>query len=71
MIEAKSFVETAKLTGFSLYTGVPCSYVKPFINYVIDAPDLSYIGAANEGDAVAIATGAELGGKRAIAMMQN
>ncbi|HVH42121.1 MAG TPA: phosphonopyruvate decarboxylase [Labilithrix sp.] len=71
MIEAKSFVETAKLAGFSLYTGVPCSYVKPFINYVIDAPDLSYIGATNEGDAVAIATGAELGGKRAIAMMQN
>ena len=71
MIEAKSFVETAKLAGFSLYTGVPCSYVKPFINYVIDAPDLTYIGAANEGDAVAIATGAELGGKRAIVMMQN
>jgi phosphonopyruvate decarboxylase len=71
MIEAKSFVETAKMAGFSLYTGVPCSYVKPFINYVIDAPDLSYIGAANEGDAVAIATGAELAGKRAIAMMQN
>src|SRR5262245_30404920 len=59
------------MAGFTLYTGVPCSYVKPFINYVIDAPDLSYIGAANEGDAVAIATGAELGGKRAIAMMQN
>ena len=71
MIEAKSFVETAKMAGFSLYTGVPCSYVKPFINYVIDAPDLSYIGATNEGDAVAIATGAELGGKRATAMMQN
>jgi phosphonopyruvate decarboxylase len=71
VIEAKSFVETAKLAGFSLYTGVPCSYVKPFINYVIDSPDLAYVGAANEGDAVAIATGAELGGKRAIAMMQN
>lgn len=71
MIEAKSFVEAAKAAGFSLYTGVPCSYVKPFINYVIDSPDLTYIGAANEGDAVAIATGAELGGRRAIAMMQN
>ena len=56
MIQAKSFVETAKAAGFSLYTGVPCSYVKPFINYVIDAPDLAYIGAANEGDAIAIAT---------------
>lgn len=71
MIEAKSFVETAKLAGFTLYTGVPCSYVKPFINYVIDAPDLSYIGAANEGDAVAIAAGAEVGGRRAVVMMQN
>src|SRR6187200_1031359 len=71
MIAAKSFVETAKMAGFSLYTGVPCSYVKPFINYVIDAPDLSYIGATNEGDAVAIATGVELGGKHAIVMMQN
>lgn len=71
MIEARSFVETAKLAGFTLYTGVPCSYVKPFINYVIDAPDLSYIGAANEGDAVAIAAGAEVGGRRAVVMMQN
>jgi len=74
MIEAKAFCETAKQAGFTIYTGVPCSYVKPFINYVIDAPDLTYVGAANEGDAVAIATGAELGGmpgKRAIVMMQN
>jgi len=71
MINAKSFCDTAKLAGFSLYTGVPCSYVKPFINFVIDAPDLTYIGATNEGDAVAIATGAELAGKRAIVMMQN
>ncbi len=70
-IPAAAFVETAKMAGFSLYTGVPCSYVKPFINYVIDAPDLTYVGATNEGDAVAIAAGAELGGKRAIAMMQN
>lgn len=71
MIEARSFCEAAKAAGFSLYTGVPCSYVKPFINYVIDAPDLTYLGATNEGDAVAIATGAELGGRRAIVMMQN
>jgi len=71
VIEAKAFCDAAKAAGFSLYTGVPCSYVKPFINFVIDAPDLTYIGATNEGDAVAIATGAELGGKRAIVMMQN
>lgn len=71
MIQAKSFCDAAKAAGYSLYAGVPCSYVKPFINYVIDSPDLTYIGATNEGDAVAIGTGAELAGKRAIVMMQN
>ncbi|MBX3723780.1 MAG: phosphonopyruvate decarboxylase [Turneriella sp.] len=71
MIEAKSFIEQAKAAGFSLYTGVPCSYLKPFINYVIDAPDLEYIGATNEGDAVAIASGAEIAGRRSVVMFQN
>lgn len=71
MITAASFIKQAQQLGFSLYTGVPCSYLKPFINYVIDAPDLDYIGAANEGDAIAIASGAELAGRRSIAMFQN
>jgi phosphonopyruvate decarboxylase len=71
MIQAASFAEEAKKAGFRLWTGVPCSYLKPFINYVIDAPDLTYVGAANEGDAVAISSGAELGGMRSIVMFQN
>ena len=52
MIEAGAFIRRARAHGFLLYTGVPCSYLKPFINYVIDDPDLRYIGAANEGDAI-------------------
>jgi phosphonopyruvate decarboxylase len=71
MIEAEHFIRSARQYGFSIYTGVPCSYLKPFINYVIDADDLRYIGAANEGDAVAIAAGAELAGQHAVAMFQN
>ncbi len=71
MIEARSFIEAARASGVSLYSGVPCSYLKPFINYVIDSPDLRYVGAANEGDAVAIAAGAMLAGKRSVAMFQN
>lgn len=71
MISAETFITAAKGHGFSLYTGVPCSYLKPFINYVIDAPDLEYVGATNEGDAVAIASGADMGGKRAVVMFQN
>ena len=39
--------------GFTRYTGVPCSYLTPFINYVINDEQLTYISSANEGDAVA------------------
>jgi phosphonopyruvate decarboxylase len=71
MIQAANFMRQARKYGFNLFTGVPCSYLKPFINYAIDAADLAYIGAANEGDAVAIASGAELAGRRAVVMFQN
>jgi phosphonopyruvate decarboxylase len=71
MIEANTFVTAANERGFGLFAGVPCSYLTPFINYVISDQNVRYVGAANEGDAVAIAAGAELGGTRAIAMFQN
>ena len=71
MIHARDFVDAAKRRGFSVYAGVPCSFLTPFINFVIGADGLRYLSAANEGDAVAIAAGAWLGGTRAVAMMQN
>jgi phosphonopyruvate decarboxylase len=71
MIEASSFVAAASERGFGLFAGVPCSYLTPFINYFINDESVRYVGAANEGDAVAIAAGAELGGTRAMAMFQN
>jgi phosphonopyruvate decarboxylase len=71
MIEAADFLEPARARGFDFWAGVPCSYLKPFINYVIDDPGLVYVSAANEGDAVAAATGAALAGRRGVAIMQN
>ena len=71
MIDADLFVNTARECGFGLWSGVPCSYLTPFINYVIDAPDSQYVPAANEGDAVAIAAGSRLAGVPAIALFQN
>jgi phosphonopyruvate decarboxylase len=71
MIEAEAFIAEARARGFALYTGVPCSYLTPFINHTIGSPALRYVGAANEGDAVAIGAGAELGGQRAVVMFQN
>jgi phosphonopyruvate decarboxylase len=71
VIEAKEFVEAARELGFNRYTGVPCSFLTPFINYVINDDALEYISSANEGDALATAAGSAIGGQRSIVMMQN
>lgn len=71
MIRPDLFLEASRGAGFRLWTGVPCSYLTPFIDGVISDPDTWYLPAANEGDAVAIATGARLGGVSSVVMMQN
>jgi phosphonopyruvate decarboxylase len=76
MIEARDFVEAARGHGFHWYAGVPCSYLTPFINYVLQDPTLRYLSMANEGDAVALIAGVALGGdagtqRRGVTMMQN
>jgi phosphonopyruvate decarboxylase len=77
MIEARHFVEAARAKGFQWYAGVPCSFLTPFINYVLQDPQLRYLSMANEGDAVALIAGVALAGSatapygRGIAMMQN
>jgi phosphonopyruvate decarboxylase len=71
MLTASDFIEPARALGFNTWAGVPCSFLTPFINGVIDAEGMTYISAANEGDAVAAASGAALAGQRAVAMMQN
>jgi phosphonopyruvate decarboxylase len=77
MIEARNFVESARERGFRWYAGVPCSFLTPFINYVLQDPSLHYLSMANEGDAVALIAGVALAGDasaphgRGVAMMQN
>lgn len=71
MIDARDFVEAARKQGFGLFAGVPCSYLTPFINTLIEDRELAYVSSANEGDAVATAAGAALGGRLGMAMMQN
>lgn len=71
MIAADTFIGEGLERGFQLYTGVPCSYLKALINRVIDSDEVRWVPAANEGDAVAIAAGAELGGVRSAVLLQN
>jgi phosphonopyruvate decarboxylase len=71
MITADTFMGAASAAGFDFYTGVPCSYLTPLINGVLSNRSLRYVGAASEGEAVAIAAGAWLAGRQTVAMCQN
>ncbi|PTX60240.1 phosphonopyruvate decarboxylase [Melghirimyces profundicolus] len=69
MLDTKAFGNELQRLGFSFYSGVPCSFLKNLINYAIN--ECEYVAAANEGDAVAIASGAWLAGKKSVVLMQN
>ncbi|MDQ0492414.1 phosphonopyruvate decarboxylase [Paenibacillus brasilensis] len=68
-MDTKLLGEELKKLGFTFFSGVPCSFLKSLINYAINECD--YVAAANEGDAVAIASGAYIGGKKSVVLMQN
>lgn len=71
MIQAGRFLSQARERGFDFFTGVPCSFLTPVINRVISDRDTTYVGAASEGEAVAIAAGAWLAGRETVVMCQN
>lgn len=71
MIRAEYLCHILQKLGFNLFSGVPCSILKPVINYIIDNPQTSYIAATSEGEAMGIAAGAALAGEKAVVMMQN
>ena len=50
---------------------MPCSILKDVINYLSEDPDVPYIPATREDEAIGIATGAYLAGKKPVVLMQN
>jgi len=71
MVTTKDFCTTLKEKGFNFFTGVPCSILKDVINYLSEDPDVHYIPATREDEAIGIATGAYLAGKKPVVLMQN
>ena len=71
MISADEFLIPAEKLGYNFYTGVPCSFLTPFINRAISSKQIDYVGAASEGEAMAIAAGAWLAGRKTVVMCQN
>lgn len=71
MIEAHQFLAAAEAHGYDFMVGVPCSFMTPLINVAIASETMRYVGATSEGEAMAIAAGAWLAGRKTIVMMQN
>lgn len=69
MIDTLEFEGLLKAHGYRLFSGVPCSLLQPLINLASNS--LNYVAAANEGEAVAIAAGAQLGGMKSAVLLQN
>ncbi|MFH5779154.1 phosphonopyruvate decarboxylase [Heyndrickxia oleronia] len=69
MIDVLTFGKELKRHDFQFYCGVPCSYLKDLINFAMN--DCKYVMATNEGEAIAIASGAVIGGKKSVVLMQN
>lgn len=70
MISAQEFCDILADRGFTTASGVPCSHFGGPIAHLSTQPG-RYVPAPNEGNALAVAAGAALGGQRAYVMLQN
>jgi phosphonopyruvate decarboxylase len=70
-VKAKDLIDGMVQQGMGPFTGVPCSVLKDAINYIEMRHSECYLTANNEGEALAIASGMYLAGKRPVVLMQN
>jgi phosphonopyruvate decarboxylase len=71
MLEARDFVDSCLKREFSFFAAAPCKELLPFTRYVGQNRNLEYVGAANGGEALAIAVGATLAGRLGVALLPN
>lgn len=70
-MNAEKFYLELKDQGIDFGAGVPCAVLKGVLKHLMNDPEMTYIQAAREEDAVGIAAGAYLAGKHPIVLMQN
>ncbi len=71
MVDARAFVSALGAEGYRLASGVPCSLLDTFLEALDGQQEIAHVRAANEGDALAIAGGAVMGGTPAVVYLQN
>lgn len=69
VITPQVFWQTLKNSGFSFFSGVPCSILKAVLNNI--PSDVRYIPAVREDGALGVCNGAFLAGKQSAVLMQN
>jgi phosphonopyruvate decarboxylase len=70
-LEAGPVIRALLDRGFGPFVGVPCSMLGPLIAWCEEHEPDAYLPANNEGEAVSIAAGAHLAGRRPVVMIQN
>lgn len=68
---AKILVNALIKEGINFATGVPCAVQKFIIKEIEESPSILHVPAVREGEAIGIATGASIAGKKVVAYMQN
>jgi phosphonopyruvate decarboxylase len=71
MITSQGMLDTLTAHGCGLVAGVPCSYFGGPLRLLDRGAGPRYVAAVNEGSAIAIAAGAELGGLLPVVLAQN
>lgn len=70
-MNSREFCELLKNSGFDFFSGVPCSLLGPIIEHLSHGKDFQYVPATREDEALGIAVGAYIGGKKPVVLMQN
>ena len=71
MIAASDLCAVLKSSGFDFSAGVPCTLLKDVIDCLSSDPEIPYIAATREDEAMGVATGACLAGRKPVVLMQN
>src|SRR5262245_66022463 len=71
-VKGSAFIASLRTAGFDFFTGVPCSLLEAPIAHLEEDRGLGYVPAVREDEAMGMAAGAWLAGKRLpVVFMQN
>ena len=70
-MKSSEFVEILERHGFNFFAGVPDSILKGVVSSLMERGEHCYLPAVREDDALGMACGAYLAGKKPVVLMQN